>query len=85
MICEALQGPDAKHWQEVLDYKISQLEKLETWDVVDLPQGHTAIPCSEVIKVKHSPNIRIVAGGHRQVKVINYIEPFSATAKMPMV
>ena len=27
---EALRGPDAKHWQEALDYKIGQLEKLET-------------------------------------------------------
>ena len=89
---EALCGPDAKHWQEALEYEIGQLEKLETWDVVDLPQGHTAIPCSEVIKVKHGPNgktlsywVRIIAGGHRQVKGINYTETFSATAKMPTV
>ena len=89
---EALRGPDAKHWQEALEYKIGQLEKLETWDVIDLPQGHTAIPCSEVIKVKHGPNgeilsyqVRIVAGGHRQIKGINYTETFSAAAKMPTV
>ena len=89
---EALCGPNAKHWQEVLEYEIGQLEKLETWDIVDLPQGHTAIPCSEVIKVKRSPNsetlsyqVRIIAGRHRQVKGINYTETFSATAKMPTV
>ena len=87
---EALRCPDTKHWQEALEYKIGQLEKLETWDIVDLPQGHTAIPCSEVIKVKHGPNgeilsyqVRIVAGGHRQIKGINYTETFSAAAKMP--
>ena len=49
---KVLCGPDAKHWQEALEYKIGQLEKLETWDIVDLPQGQTTIPCSEVIKVK---------------------------------
>ena len=26
---EALHGPDTKHWQEALEYEISQLEKLE--------------------------------------------------------
>ena len=58
---EALPGPDAKHWQEALEYEIGQLEKLETWDVIDLPQGHTAIPCSKVIKVKHGPNGEILS------------------------
>ena len=89
---KVLHGPNAKHWQEALEYEIGQLEKLETWDVVDLPQGHTAIPCSEVIKVKHGPNgetlsyrVRIVTGSHRQVKGINYMETFSAAAKMPTV
>jgi len=51
-----------------------------------------AIPCSEVIKVKRGPNgeflsyrVRIVAGGHRQIKGINCTETFSAAAKMPTV
>ena len=64
----------------------------KTWVVEDLPQGHTAIPCSEVIKVKHRPDgeiksyrVRIVAGGHRQVEGINYTENFLAAAKMPTV
>ena len=62
------------------------------WAVVDLPQGHTAIPCSEVVRVKQGPDgkaqgyrVRIVAGGHRQVECINYIETFSAAAKMPTI
>ena len=89
---KALCGPNAKHWQKALEYEIGQLEKLETWDIIDLPQGHTAIPCSKVIKVKCRPNsetlsywVRIIAGGHRQVKGINYMETFSAPAKMPTV
>ena len=76
----------------MLDYEIGQLEKLETWDVIDLHQGHTVIPSSEVIKVKRGPNgetlsyqVRIIAGGHRQIKGINYTETFSAAAKMPTV
>jgi hypothetical protein len=46
---KALQGPNAKNWQEALEYGICQLEKLGTWEVVDLPQGQTTIPCSEVV------------------------------------
>ena len=89
---EALRGPNAKEWQEALKYEIIQLEKLKTWVVEDLPLGHTAIPCSEVIKVKCRPDgeiksyrVRIVAGGHRQVEGINYTETFLAAAKMPTI
>ena len=52
MFDEALCGPDAKHWQEALEYQIGQLEKLETWEVTDLSPGHTVIHFSEVLKVK---------------------------------
>ena len=58
----------------------------------DLPTGQTAIPCSEVMRVKRgldgnvqSYRVQIVAGGHRQVEGVNYTETFSAAAKMPMV
>ena len=32
-----LQGPNAKEWQEALQYEINQQEKLGTWVVEDLP------------------------------------------------
>ena len=91
-IDEALRGPDAQKWREALDYEINQLEKMETWVVKDLPPGYTAIPCGVVLRHKRSPDgqiqsyqVRIVAGGHRQVHGINYSETFSAAAKMPTV
>ena len=37
MLDEALRGPNTKEWQEALEYEISQLEKLKTWVVEDLP------------------------------------------------
>ena len=67
-------------------------EKLGTWIVEDLPKGHKAIPCSEVLKIKHGPDgkiqsyrVQIVAGGHRQVQGVNYTETFSSATKMPTV
>ena len=92
MLDKALRGLDAKQWQEALEYEISQLEKLETWVVVDLPVGHTAILCSKVVRVKQGPDrevqsyrVRIVAGGHKQIEGVNYTEMFSAATKMPTV
>ena len=89
---KALHGPNAKEWQEALDYKINQLQKLGTWVVEDLPTGQTAIPCSEVVRVKRGPDgkvqsyrVQIIAGRYRQVEGVNYTETFSATAKMPTV
>lgn len=41
---EALSRPDAVEWQEAIDYKIGQLEKLRTWEITDLPKGANIIP-----------------------------------------
>jgi hypothetical protein len=89
---EALHGPDAQKWQEVLNYEISQLEKMVKWIVEDLPAGHTAILCTEILRIKRRPDgeiqsyrVHIVAGGHRQVQGLNYTETFLAAAKMPTV
>ena len=91
-IDEALRGPEAKEWREALQYEISQLEKLKTWSIKNLPPKHKAIPSNEVLKYKRGPDgkinsyrVCIVAGGHRQVHGINYTETFSSAAKMPTV
>jgi len=57
----ALHGPNAKEWQAALDYEISQLEKLGTWVIEDLPKGHTAIPCNKVLKEKRGPDGEITS------------------------
>ena len=51
-IDKALRGPNADKWQAALDYQISQLEKLGTWVIEDLPKGEPVIPCTEVLKEK---------------------------------
>jgi Reverse transcriptase (RNA-dependent DNA polymerase) len=91
-IDEALRGLNAKEWQAALDYEISQLKKLSTWVLVDLPKGEPVIPCTKVLKEKCGPpgkvetySVRIVAGGHKQVEGINYTETFSAAVKIPSV
>ena len=49
---EALHGLNSQQWQKALDYEISQLEKLGTWVMEDLPEGQTAISCTEVLREK---------------------------------
>ena len=90
LLNDALSGSYAKEWQTVLDYEIGQVQKLGIWVIKDLTKGHTAIPCSAVLKEKHSPDgeitsyqVRIVTGGHQQVEGINYSKTFSSAAKMP--
>jgi len=49
-------------------------------------------PCNEVLREKRGPNgeiqsyqVRIDAGGHKQVEGVNYTETFPTAAKMPAV
>ena len=58
---DALSGPHTKEWQTALDYEISQLEKLGTWVIEDLPKGHNTIPCSAMLKKKHGPDGKITS------------------------
>ena len=52
MLDEALCTPNAKHWQAVYDYKITQLEKLSSWELVKLPPGKIPIPHSLIFREK---------------------------------
>ena len=89
---EALQGKNSVQWQKALEYEIAQLKKLGTCVIEDLPKGQTDILCKEVLKEKQGPTGRvellqvcIVAGGHKQIEGVNYLETFSAAAKLPSV
>jgi hypothetical protein len=35
---QALNSPDSAEWEEALNYEISQLKRLGTWEIVNLPQ-----------------------------------------------
>ncbi|KAG2746073.1 hypothetical protein P692DRAFT_20741010, partial [Suillus brevipes Sb2] len=37
MLSQVLSGPDAVEWQEAIDYEISQLGELGTWEVGNAP------------------------------------------------
>ena len=86
---KVLHSPHAKKWQKAYDYKIAQLEKHNTWEIVKLPPGKIPIPHSLVFKEKLGADgnieswcVWLGAGGHRQKHSIDYNETFATVAKM---
>jgi hypothetical protein len=89
---EALHSPNTKEWQAVYDYEISQLIKMNIFIIEGLPPGEKAILYSLVLKEKLNAAwdielywVRLVVGGHKQTKRVNYKKTFSSTAKSPAV
>jgi hypothetical protein len=89
---QALNGPDAEEWQQAIDYEIGQLEKLETWKIVDPPRGVNIIPCHFVLTTKRGPNgeklklrARLVVNGQHQQYGLDYSETFAPTSNMATI
>jgi hypothetical protein len=91
-LAQALNGPNAVEWQEAINYEIGQLEKLETWEIVNAPRGANVIPCHFILAMKCGPDgeklklrARLVANGQRQQFGVNYFDTFAPTANMATI
>jgi hypothetical protein len=89
---QALNRPDATEWQEVLDYEISQLEKLGTWELADAPKGANIIPCHFMLATKRGPDgkklklwVQLVANGQHQQYGVDYFDMFTPMANMSTI
>ncbi|KAL0446351.1 UNVERIFIED_CONTAM: Retrovirus-related Pol polyprotein from transposon RE1 [Sesamum latifolium] len=83
-----LQAKGKTEREHAMQEELTALNKNETWEVVDLPEGKKAIGSKWVFKLKLKPDgtvdrykARLVAKGYNQVEGEDYIKWFSPVAK----
>ena len=83
---EAINSPNKEDWLKAMASEISDLNRLKTWDLVDLPKDRTVIKGRWVYKTKRDPygkllkfKSRWVAKGFKQVLGLDYDDTFSNT------
>ena len=83
-----MEDKDAVHWKNACDDEIASLEKNETLELADLPNGKSTVGYKWVMKKKRGENgevnrykARLVAQGFTQRKGINYREVFSPVVR----
>ena len=81
------QSHNSKEWKEATDAEYASLLKNDTGDLVQLPEGRTAIGSKWIFKVKYNGQGsieqfkgRLVAQGHTQKYGIDYEETFAPVA-----
>lgn len=89
-VIEALEGPKSHEWTDAIEAELSQIEKVNTWELVDLPPGANVIKCRYVFRHKRDANgniskykARLVAKGFTQVHGVDYLETFAPVVKLP--
>lgn len=71
-------------WKKAMDAEIHSIEKNDTWELTDLPQGHKTIGVKWVYKTKLNEKgdvdkhkARLVAKGYKQEYGVDYTEVFA--------
>jgi hypothetical protein len=83
---QAIEDPK---WRRAMLDEMRALEKNQTWELVDLPQGKRTVGCKWVFTIKYNLEgkverykARLVAKGYTQTYGIDYEETFAPVAKM---
>ena len=82
-----MQTPEAPYWQTSMEEEMGCLKENGTWELVDLPHGHTTIKNRWVFVTKRNTlgeviryRARLVAKGFTQTAGIDYEETFAPIA-----
>ena len=91
-IDEALSGPHADEWKCATDMEYQSLIENDTWDLVELPEGRSAVGCKWVFKVKCNGKgkverfkSRLVAKGYSQTQGIDFEETFAPVVRFSSI
>ena len=89
---EALGSPHAKEWKLAADSEYQSLIDNDTWDLVELPEGRTAVGFKWIFKVKYNGEgkveqfkSRLVVKGYSQRHGIDYEETFSPVVRFSSI
>ncbi|GKV22816.1 hypothetical protein SLEP1_g32638 [Rubroshorea leprosula] len=79
-------------WQKAMVEEIGSIERNQTWELTDLPEGHKTIGVKWIYKTKLKENeavdkfkARLVAKGYKQEFGIDYQEVFAPVARMDTI
>lgn len=85
---QAIECSERDNWNEAMTEEISALQKHDTWELVDLPEGRNLVGCKWVYKAKRKSNgdidrykARLVAQGYSQEAGVDYDEVFAPVAR----
>ncbi|GKV07537.1 hypothetical protein SLEP1_g19297 [Rubroshorea leprosula] len=89
--CDPLTYEEAvkeEKWQKAMAEEIGSIERNQTWELIDLPEGHKIIGVKWIYKTKLKENgtvdkfkARLVAKGYKQEFGIDYQEVFAPVAR----
>ncbi|CAI7878327.1 unnamed protein product [Closterium sp. NIES-53] len=87
-LAEALSGPDAEKWKQIVKEEYDSLLENETWELCELPHGKKAISSKLIFKHKYGPDgeltrykSRLVAKGFQQTKGKDFDKIFAHVGK----
>ncbi|CAI5520266.1 unnamed protein product [Closterium sp. Naga37s-1] len=89
---EALESSDAEEWKKAMESELKSIEENDTFELVELPEGRTAITSKWLFKIKSDADgkierykSRLVAKGYQQKEKVDFKELFAPVVKPTML
>ena len=86
---DAIQSPDASHWQKAMDNEIDMLTKCGTWELESLPKGWKAVSCHWTYTIKADPEgeitrykAQLCVQGYLQIPGIDFNDTYAPTVHL---